>query len=150
MKRSLCCRELVGLLDCANGVSKLHGELRDFGECKTAPLRAGDIPYESESSIVAERIRVSVNNAAGLRKGLCRPFALGLGTIANNELKTLCWKDIFELDEWREIGQLIEPGNLHCVFKELKLYYDVAQIDPFLHMRPISLNIELEISEADG
>jgi len=162
MRKILFNKTLGGLLECESGVTALSGNLiTTANEYQVSPFYSDDapdapVPFSSNDNIVAERLRISVGNAAGLRKSVTHPFSMGIATLdADAVLKFLVWKDIREIDEWQVIDRDIAfnntpDKNLYCVFKDLNLRYDVAQIDMYLDQRPISLNIELEISAADS
>jgi len=166
MRKSVYNRTLGGLLDCQSGVTPLAG---DFAAVESGGFFASPFfqtnspdeeePFSSNGNIVAEKIRVSVSNAIGLRKTLRRPFSLGIATFLaepgfDANFDYFKWIEIGEIAEWHVIDRLVKfsKGNnkLYCAFKDLNLYYDVAQIDETLDGRPITLDIDLEISKAGG
>jgi len=162
MRRVLLNKQLGGRLDCDGGATPLSGDICPIdGGYFASPFYRDDAaepaPFASGSSIVAERLRISAANAAGLRKTLLRPFAMGIAALTeglspDSKVVSLAWKEIGEMGEWHLIDRVIalEGRHLYCVFKDLELRYDVAQIDRGLNGRDISLCIELEISTADG
>jgi len=147
MRRVLCCRALSGLLDTASGVTKLGGDLLSVPGIPhpCAPFcAAGQSPFRSQGSVVAESARISAANAAGLRKTIAAPFCLGIGTPGD-----MAWLEFPELEEWVPLDTVCKPGQLYAAFHDLILNYDVAQIDKDLDKRQIELCIELEVSTAD-